>query len=65
MSKRVVDYDPITGLTTYVDYDNASDTTLVGYEQDVSLILDENKAMANDTDFTKQGIKTDWWLYAR
>lgn len=65
MTKRVVSYDPMTGLTTYFDYDHASKTTYVGAEQDVSIILDENKILQNSDDFTKQGIKNSWWMYAR
>jgi len=64
MGKRVVDYDPFTGITTYFDYDHASDTTIVGYEQDASVILDANKALQNNDEYTRQGIKQGWWHYA-
>lgn len=64
MSKRIVDYDPFTGMTTTFDYDHVSDTTYVGREQNVSALLDRNKAMANDDFFTRDGWKRDWWLYA-
>ncbi len=64
MAKRVLDYDPMTGVTTYFDYDHATDTTLLGSEQDVSLLLDANKALQNDEEYTKQGIKQGWWQYA-
>jgi len=32
--------------------------------QDVEPYLDSNKALANDDDFTKQGIKEGMWKYA-
>lgn len=64
MTKRIVDYNPHNGVTTYFDYDHASDTTIVGYEQDVSLILDVNKKLQNDDDYSKKGIKQSWWHYA-
>lgn len=64
MAKRVIDYDPFTGVTTYFDYDHATDTTIVGSQQDVSLLLEQNKRLQNDSDYTKQGIKDGWWHYA-
>jgi hypothetical protein len=64
LTKRVLDYDPYTGVTTFFDYDHATDTTVVGHEQDVSLLLDVNKAMQNDTEYSRKGIKNEWWHYA-
>src|SRR5690349_698845 len=65
MAKRVLDYDPITGITTNFDYIPETDTTVVHREQDVSVILDINKALQNDESITKQGIKEGWWLYGK
>lgn len=62
--KKIVDYDPFTGITTYFDYDHATDTTIVGAEQDVSRLLESNKILQNDESYTKQGIKDGWWQYA-
>lgn len=64
MAKRIVDYNPMTGVTTYFDYDHATDTTIVGSEQDVSLLLDVNKQLQNNEGYTKKGIKQGWWQYA-
>ena len=61
MAKRVIDFDPISGVTTTFDYDHASDTTLIGYEQDVTKILDRNKRLQNDDQYSKDGIKNEWW----
>ncbi len=61
--KRILDYNPMTGVTTTFDYDESSDTTIIGREQDVSKILDMNKALANEDGVTKEGIKNGWWLY--
>ena len=54
----------MTGLTTYFDYDHASDTSYVGAEQNVSILLEQNKILQNSDDYTKQGIKNSWWHYA-
>lgn len=64
MAKRIVNYDPMTGVTTYFDYDHASDTTIISSEQDVSFLLDQNKKLQNDEDYTKAGMKAEWWHYA-
>lgn len=62
--KQVIEYDPLSGITTTFDYDEGTDTTIIGREQDVSAILEKNKALANNDDVTKEGIKNSWWLYA-
>ena len=65
MSKRVLEYDPLTAITTYFDYDYSSDKTTISREQDVELILDINKAIQNDESISKAGIKDSWWHYAQ
>lgn len=45
---RLLDSDPLTGMLTWHDYDEATDTTFISYEQDVEPILDANKSAAND-----------------
>lgn len=62
--KQVLEYDPWSGITTTFDYDEASDTTIISREQDVSSLLDFNKTLANEDGVTKEGIKNSWWLYA-
>lgn len=64
MTKRIVDYDPLSGITTTFEYDHLTDTTYIGREQDVSFILDNNKVLQNSEDYTKHGIKNEWWHYA-
>lgn len=61
MTKRIVDYDPFTHITTTFDFDHASNTTIVGREQDVQGILEVNKSLANNDDYTKGGIKDSWF----
>jgi acyl-CoA thioesterase len=48
MTKRLLDFDPNTGVHTYHQYDEAEDKTYVSYEQDVEQILERNKRLAND-----------------
>ena len=62
--KRLVDYDPMTGTTTWFDYLPESDMTIVAREQDTQGFLDLAKALRNDTDRSKKGIKNNWWHYS-
>lgn len=48
MSRQLLDHDEITGITTYHDYDEDTDTTYIDTEQDCSDILDLNKAQRNE-----------------
>jgi hypothetical protein len=61
LAKRIVDYDPFTRVTTTFDYDHVSDTTYVGTYQDITPILELNKALQNDENYSKDGIKDEWW----
>jgi len=60
--KRLLDFDPITGVSCFFDY--RGDEVILSHEQDVSAILDANKRSANDDDKTKRGFKNDYWKYA-
>lgn len=64
MSRRLLSYDEITGLSTWHDFDEAEQKTIIGYSADSTPILEQNKAMANDPDFSKDGIRDGWWMYA-
>jgi hypothetical protein len=46
--KRLLDFDPATGLKTFHTYDESEDKTFISYEQDVEQILDRNKRLQND-----------------
>lgn len=61
MAREFFDFDPLTGLTEYIEeVDGAVHLT---YEQDVEPILNHTRALANeglpDGNFRKEG-----WLYA-
>ena len=64
MSKRLLDYDDLTGVSTFFDYDENSDTTFIGYEQDVEPILEANKASQNDSGQLWRGEDNDFWRVA-
>ena len=64
MDKRLLSVDPLTGLMTWHSYDPLTDETIISYTADSSPILEGNKMMANDADYTKQGIKQEFWHYA-
>ena len=57
--KRQLDFNPMTGITTYVDYDHATKISTVIEEQDCTSIIEHNKAVALDNR-TAEGIKKGW-----
>ena len=64
MAKRILDYDPLTKMTTTFDYIPETDTTVIYREQeDVNLILDQNKVAQNDPGLWRDGVKQSWALY--
>lgn len=62
--RHVLDYDPVTGVTQYFDYDHAQNMIHLTSTQDVSRALDLAAELRADTDRTKNGIKTDLLHYA-
>ena len=65
MTRRLLDYNPLTGVSTWFNYENSTDIMHITTEQDVAPILDQVSSLRNDTDYSKAGIKNDWWHYAR
>lgn len=63
MHRQFLNYDELNGITQYTHYDADTDTMLFESVGDCSAALDYNKAVANDTDVTKKGIKEGWWAY--
>lgn len=56
--------DAYEGVREWFVYDFATDTTHIETTQDVNPILDGNIQLANDEEYTRQGIKDDCWHYA-
>lgn len=62
MSKRLMDYDPLTKTATYHDYDHGTGKTYITEVQDCTAILERNKRMQNDS--LHMGKKGDWYHFA-
>ena len=62
--KRILDHDQITAVTEIFHYDHVTKDVHLEYRQDVTAMLDQNKAIRNDDSFSKNGIKNDMWNYA-
>jgi hypothetical protein len=65
MAKRVLDYDPLTRITTWHDYDWLTDTTTISNTQDVDPIIEGNKALRGIDGLGQKQRKNDWWLVGR
>jgi hypothetical protein len=48
--KRLLDHDAFSGLTTWHEFDSATDTTLLHYEQEVEPLVDACKRDNNHAD---------------
>jgi len=62
--KRLLDYDPFTGIRTFHEYDHSVRKFYIHEEQDVSKILDRNKELANNSSYKQSGIKQDHYHFA-
>jgi len=62
--KRLLSIDPISGLKTWHDHDQVTDVTTIGYTSDAGPLLEQNKVLQNSDDYTKKGIKQEFWHYA-
>ena len=70
--KRVLDQDSLTNTTVYHDYDHSTGLSTIAEVQDVQPNLELAKSIRNHgsggamglNDYSKQGIKKDWWHVA-
>ncbi len=62
---RLLDYDPLTRITTTFDYIAAEDKTVLKYSQDCEPILEANVLALGDLDAHKRAAKNEWAHYAR
>lgn len=63
MTRRLLDFDPLTRESVYFEMNG--NELILHHEQDISHILEANKMMQNEPEYTKAGIKKDWWHFAR
>lgn len=48
--RRLLDFDPLSGMKTWHDYDDATDTTIITYEDDAQGVLDQCQEDSNHAD---------------
>lgn len=59
----MMDTDPFTGIQTWHELKDGETRIYYVPTQDLEPALDACKAAANDGDYTKRGMKEDWWHY--
>ena len=59
-----MDHDPLTGVSTWYEYDSSTGGFTIAEEQDAAPFLERNKRFLADEDYGRQGIKNDWWHVA-
>lgn len=52
------------GVTQKLHYDELTDKITITTEQDLSAFLDRQRAMRNNEDYSRKGIKEEFWHYA-
>ena len=62
--KRLLDYDALTGTSTYHEYDHSTGITRIEETQDATSVVEYAKRLANDSDYKRKGIKEDWYHFA-
>lgn len=62
--RKLLDYDPITGLTQIFHHDTLTEVSTIETVQDVEPYLEIAKASRNDENYSKDGIKAGWWHLA-
>lgn len=63
--KRILSHDPDYGVTEVFHYDNLTGDVHIETVQDVRPYLDASKTLANDEQYTRDGIKNSFWHYAK
>ena len=61
MSRELIDYNPLTGMETYLVFNDSEPTKFqIHHRQPVTDLLESNKTLQNDPDYKKKGIKIGW-----
>jgi len=61
MARRLIDHNAFTGCSTWHHYDHGTGKTWIETTQDVSRIIDNNKAQQNSGVNSRRG---DYWKFA-
>ena len=61
--KKILDHDPLTGITEIFHHDPNTDVSVIETVQDVGPILEVNKKLQNLPEYTADGFKSGWWHY--
>ena len=64
MTTRILDRDPLSGITTTFRFDHARDEVIIGEYQDCEPVLEDNKRALIEADHRAQ-MKGDWIHYAK
>lgn len=64
LDKRLLDYDPDTGVSEIFHYDHMTGDVHIETRQDVDPILDVTNELRNDEQYSRDGIKDEMWHYA-
>ena len=62
--KKLLDYDPVTGIRQYHTYDDLNKQVTIETVQDVEPFLERAKTLRNDEQYSRDGIKNEMWHYA-
>lgn len=65
MTKRLLDFNPLTGEKVWFQYSEHDDSMAITHEQDVTPAVEVAHHFATDSNYTRKGIKNDWWHYAK
>jgi hypothetical protein len=57
----LVNYDPFTGITETIVYDELTDGLTIRREQDCTAVIDFNKEVQNDSSESWRGADNDFW----
>lgn len=61
--KRLMDFDAFTGIETWHELKDGNTYIYYVPRSDADAQLDYCKSLASADDYTKQGMKADWWHY--
>lgn len=60
MYRRLIDHDPLSGMTSYMEVQPGDNTFRIIHSQDITAALDANKRAQNDVEVKREGIRRGW-----